>query len=230
MKLNKFNKLYSKIIYDLNVLNEENNLLRYNLDHIIFENVLSENILENAFLNIINESDDPNYYVMFPNELCNLTKISNNKIIDKYDILSVFPEFEEYDFPKIFVSFFDFSDDKEVKNILKSLSKIGNEKINLIMKIAFNGHEKRGLFIDLTKFGVNFSLLFFNKKTYNERTIYHEWTHIFQTYVGTRFEKIIKLSEKNKLSKNKELKKFNLTYDIVQNYFFSKKRIYYTIR
>lgn len=217
LNLKNFNEVY------LNILNEENNLLRYNLDYLVFDDIITEETLINGFKSIINESDNPNYYVKLPNELSDLTKKSNNKIIDKYDILSLFPEFEEYNFPKIFVSFFDFSNKNDIKNLLKSISKIKNDKINFILDTAFRNGKKRGMFIELTKFGINFSLLFFNIKTYNERTIYHEWTHIFQTYVGNDFEKIIELSEENKIKKNYELKKFNLTFDIVQNYFFSKK-------
>jgi hypothetical protein len=79
------------------------------------------------------------------------------------------------------------------------------------------------MFIDLTKFGVNIGFLFFNNETYNDRTICHEWTHVFQTYIGDKFEKLMELNRNNILLKNKELKKFNLSFDIVQNFFFSKK-------
>ena len=208
----------------LNILLEEKNLQRYDNDFFIIEkNILNEEILEKSFQKIITESDNPNYFVKMPNTLVNLTKKSNNSVIDKYDILTIFPEFEEYKFPKIFISFFNFNDKQEVEKILKSIYKFRNEKIISIFNLAFKDSQKRGMFIDLTKFNVNVGFLFFNNNTYNIRTIYHEWTHIFQTYVGERFEKLIKLNEKNIILKNKELDKFNLTFDIVQNFFFSKK-------
>lgn len=208
----------------LNILLEEKNLQRYDNDFFIIDkNILNEEILERSFQKIITESDDPNYFVKMPNTLADLTKKSNNSVIDKYDILTIFPEFEEYKFPKIFISFFNFNDKKEVEKILKSIYKFKNEKIISIFNLAFKNSQKRGMFIDLTKFNVNIGFLFFNNNMYNIRTIYHEWTHIFQTYVGEKFEKLIELNEKNIILKNKELEKFNLTFDIVQNFFFSKK-------
>ena len=216
--LKKFKETY------LNILLEEKNLQRYDNDFFFFvKNILNEEILERSFQKIITESDDPNYFVKMPNALVNLTKKSNNSVIDKYDILTIFPEFEEYKFPKIFISFFNFNDKQEVEKILKSIYKFRNKKIISIFNLAFKDSQKRGMFIDLTKFNVNVGFLFFNNNTYNIRTIYHEWTHIFQTYVGEKFEKLIELNEKNIILKNKELKKFNLTFDIVQNFFFSKK-------
>ena len=208
----------------LNILLEEKNLQRYDNDFFIIDkNILNEEILERSFKKIITESDDPNYFVKMPDALVDLTKKSNNSVIDKYDILTIFPEFEEYNFPKIYISFFNFNDKKEVEKILKSIYKFKNEKIISIFNFAFRDSQKRGMFIDLIKFNVNVGFLFFNNNTYNIRTIYHEWTHIFQTYVGEKFEKLIELNEKNIILKNKELKKFNLTFDIVQNFFFSKK-------
>lgn len=208
----------------LNILLEEKNLQRYDNDFFIIDkNILNEEILETSFQKIIMESDDPNYFVKMPNSLVDLTKKSNNSVIDKYDILTIFPEFEEYKFPKIYISFFNFNNKKEVEKILKSIYKFKNEKIISIFNLAFKDSQKRGMFIDLTKFNVNVGFLFFNNNTYNIRTIYHEWTHIFQTYVGEKFEKLIELNEKNIILKNKELKKFNLTFDIVQNFFFSKE-------
>ena len=208
----------------LNILLEEKNLQRYDNDFFIIDKIiLNEEILERSFQKIITESDDPNYFVKMPNALVDLTKKSNNFVIDKYDILTIFPEFEEYKFPKIFISFFNFNDKQEAKKILKSIYKFRNEKIISIFNLAFKDSQKRGMFIDLTKFNVNVGILFFNNSTYNVRTIYHEWTHIFQTYIGEKFEKLIELNEKNIILKNKELKKFNLTFDIVQNFFFSKK-------
>lgn len=217
-RLNKFKETY------LNILLEEIDLQRYNNDYfIVVKNVLNEEILEKSFQNIIIETDDPNYFVKMPNTLIKLTKNSNNSIIDSYDILTVFPEFENCTFPKLFVSFFDFNDENEVEKILKSIYRFKNEKIISIFNFAFKNSEKRGMFIDLTKFGVNIGFLFFNSETYNDRTICHEWTHVFQTYIGDKFEKLIELNENNILIKNKELKKFNLSFDIVQNFFFSKK-------
>ena len=208
----------------LNILLEEKNLQRYDNDFFIIDKIiLNEEILERSFQKIITESDDPNYFVKMPNALVDLTKKSNNFVIDKYDILTIFPEFEEYKFPKIFISFFNFNDKQEAKKILKSIYKFRNEKIISIFNLAFKDSQKRGMFIDLTKFNVNVGILFFNNSTYNVRTIYHEWTHIFQTYIGEKFEKLIELNEKNIILKNKELKKINLTFDIVQNFFFSKK-------
>jgi hypothetical protein len=208
----------------LNILLEEKNLQRYDNDFFTIDKIiLNEEILERSFQKIISESDDPNYFVKMPNTLVDLTKKSNNFVIDKYDILTIFPEFEEYKFPKIFISFFNFDDKQEVKKVLKSIYKFRNEKIISIFNLAFKDSQKRGMFIDLTKFNVNVGILFFNNNSYNERTIYHEWTHIFQTYIGEKFEKLIELNEKNIILKNKELKKFNLTFDIVQNFFFSKK-------
>lgn len=218
MNLEKFKETY------LNILLEEKNFQRYDNDFFIIDkNILNEEILERSFQKIITESDDPNYFVKMPNTLVNLTKKSNNSVIDKYDILTIFPEFEEYKFPKIFISFFNFNDKQEVEKILKSIYKFRNEKIISIFNLAFKDSQKRGMFIDLTEFNINIGFLFFNNNTYNVRTIYHEWTHIFQTYVGERFEKLIELNEKNIILKNKELDKFNLTFDIVQNFFFSKK-------
>lgn len=206
----------------LTILLEENRIFRYDFDQLICEDI-SDEIIFKGFLNIIDESNDPNYFIKFPKELKEFTEKFNNLVLDKYDILTIFPEFENCQFPKIFVSFFDFSNKNDVEKIIKSISKLDNNKIVQILKYAFSNNEKRGMFIDLTKYGVNISFLFFNTKTYNQRTIYHEWTHIFQTYIGKDFEKLIKLNEENVLKKNKELKKFNLTFDIVQNFFFSKK-------
>ena len=218
-KFDKFKETY------LNILLEDIELQRYDNDYFtINDDILNEEILEKSFQNIVIESDDPNYFVKMPNSLIELTKNSNNSIIDNYNILTIFPEFEGYKFPKLFVSFFDFNDKNEVEKILKSIYKFKNEKIISIFNLAFKNSEKIGMFIDLTKFNVNIGFLFFNVKTYNDRTIYHEWTHVFQTYIGNKFEKLIELNEKkNILIKNKELKKFNLTFDIVQNFFFSKK-------
>lgn len=208
----------------LNILLEEKNLQRYNNDFFIIDkNILNEELLEKSFQNIINESDDPDYYIKMPSSLIQLTEESNNSIIDKYNILTIFPEFEEYKFPKIFISFFDFNNKEEVEKILKMIYKFNNKKINSIFNLAFNHSSRRGMFIDLTKFNVNLSFLFFNKNIYNIRTIYHEWTHLFQTYVGEKFKKLIELNKKNVNLKNKELKKFDLTYDIVQVFFFSDK-------
>lgn len=174
----------------LNILLEEKNLQRYHNDHfVIDENILNEQILEKSFQNVIIESDNPNYFVKMPDALINLTKKSNNLVIDKYDILTIFPEFEEYKFPKIFISFFNFNDKHEVEKILKSIYKFKNEKIVSIFNLAFKDSQKRGMFIDLTKFNINVGFLFFNIEKYNIRTIYHEWTHIFQTYVGKKFKK-----------------------------------------
>ena len=114
----------------LNILLEEKNLQRYDNDFFIIDkNILNEEILERSFQKIITESDDPNYFVKMPNTLVNLTKKSNNSVIDKYDILTIFPEFEEYKFPKIFISFFNFNDKQEVEKILKSIYKFRNEKL-----------------------------------------------------------------------------------------------------
>jgi len=56
------------------------------------------------------------------------------------------------------------------------------------------------------------------------RTIYHEWSHLLQTYVGEeQYFKIIEQYEKIKDVQSKLLNKFNLTLDMVNQYFFNKK-------
>lgn len=83
------------------------------------------------------ESDDPEYYVKLPKELEDFTKKKNNNIVDQYDILTLFSEFKDYKFPKIFISFFDFSDTDAVKQIIKSFSKLNNEQILNVLSLAF---------------------------------------------------------------------------------------------
>ena len=85
-KFDKFKETY------LNILLEDIELQRYDNDYFtINDDILNEEILEKSFQNIVIESDDPNYFVKMPNSLIELTKNSNNSIIDNYNILTIFP-------------------------------------------------------------------------------------------------------------------------------------------
>ena len=69
-----------------------------------------------------------------------------------------------------------------------------------------------------------YGILLFNKSLMTIRTIYHEWSHLLQTYVGEeQYFKIIEQYEKIKDVQSKLLNKFNLTLDMVNQYFFNKK-------
>lgn len=56
------------------------------------------------------------------------------------------------------------------------------------------------------------------------RTIYHEWSHLLQTYIGEdQYFKIVEQYETIKENQTKLLNKFDLTLDMVNQYFFNKK-------
>jgi len=232
----KFDRIFEEVmkhygkssspILHLNELIENKHLFRHGqfTDGYELKNLgITDEILTEAVNDILNESDDPEYYVKLPKELVDFTRKFNDRIADKYDILALFPEFEKFSFPAIYVKFFDFSDKTVVKNVIESFSDLGERPIST-MKFSFiSASTNRGCHVFFNKFGINVACLFFNSKLYNERTIYHEWTHFFQTYVGDEFKKLIEISMANREEKNRRLEKFGLSMDVMQWYFFTEK-------
>lgn len=215
--MNKFNKLYKNII-----LEQIRFLDKYPLtDFIDFSESIfpiDQQILIKAFENIINESQDPDYFIKLPKEFLEITK--SQTLLQKDEIVRIFPEVSNYNLPKVFIYIFDFGNEKEKQTFLKSISKI---KYSYLMRLKIN-QSLRGCGIDLTPFNKNLFILLFNKNKYNQRTIYHQWTHYFQKFVKEdKFKELIQLHYQNEQKINQLLKPFNINLDFVQMYFLNQK-------
>lgn len=209
----KFIERYSNIIYE--TFMNENEFDDFPLEEKI--------ILEAINNGLLFESDDPTYNVKFEKELEFFTKDNLNNFVTKSQILKILPELSQYDLPKMFIAWIDFSDKEECSMFLKSISRI-NDKSLRACKFAINMKNARGMLVDLTKFGVKFVILLFNKSCANSRTIYHEWTHYFQTFTSKeKFKLIIKKHQKSSDKIEKLLNKFELSIDFVEHIFFSNK-------
>lgn len=224
--MNKFDKLLSESQKHSEFLNRYSSLI-YKIiieadqsDYLPFD----EEIILEGFKNaIIFESEDPTYNVQLSKELETFTKKNLNDYVSKQDLLKVLPEIEQFDIPKVFIGWLDFSNKQDCESFLKSISKI-NESSLKACKFAIANKEARGMLIDLTVFKIPFVILLFNEQKANSRTIYHEWTHFLQKFISKeKFEVILTNHSKFNIKKNEQLKKFNLDLDFVNNYFFSDK-------
>lgn len=215
----------------LSIMLEDKNLLRYGgtayYDNYCPQDLrITSKILLESFDNaVVTESDDPDYYAKLPRELVDFTRKSDGKIVDELDILTLFPEFKDHHLPKVYVQFFDFMNENEVHKIIK---KFGDFDVDALNRLKFAFMKKfresaRGIHSYVKIKGIEFSFIFFNTRKYNERTIYHEWTHYFQRYVGEDFAKLMELHVRNSEVKEKKLQKFGLNIAAVENYFFSAK-------
>ena len=193
-------------------------------DFIVERSRITANMITEAVGYALNESADPDYYVKMPKKLAELTRMKDGEIIDRYDILTVFPEFSGYKFPKTYVLFFDFSNKTDINRIISLFLRPDDEKAIAYLKTAFMmAKGARGMHLSFSKFGVDIDCMLFNKPIFNERTIYHEWTHFFQVHVGDSFVKKVEMSTENEEAKNEKLKKFGLTMNVMREYFFSNK-------
>lgn len=209
----KFIDRYSKIIYQLLISDADFN------DLPIEENI----ILEGIHNSLIFESDDPSYNIKFEKELEHFTKENLNSFVTKNQIVNFFPEVSQYNLPTVFIAWLDFSNKSECETFLKSISRL-NENSLKTCNFAIRMKDARGMLIDLTKFKVNFVILLFNASRANSRTIYHEWTHYFQTFTDKdKFKMIIEKHQKSSVKKEKSLNEFGLSIDAVEQLFFSNK-------